>query len=84
LRSKYGITLEQYNIMLENQGGVCAICGDPPTIIHAGEKVSPLSVDHCHKTGKVRGLLCHPCNMALGLFKDNKDRLRAAAAYLED
>lgn len=84
LRSKYGITLEQYNEMLARQSGGCAICSTLPSIIHAGETVSSLSVDHDHTTGRVRGLLCHPCNMAIGLFKDNVDRLRSAAAYLED
>ena len=60
------------------QGGVCAICGRPPKY---GMR---LHVDHDHKTGLVRGLLCWPCNRALQAFRDDVARLRAAAAYLEE
>jgi len=62
-------------MVLEEQEGVCAICFDPPT-------VRPLSVDHDHKTGKARGLLCKRCNLGLGLFLDSQSRLEAAADYL--
>lgn len=78
--SRLGIAGRAYAEMLESQGGRCAICGgtDP-----GGSKNVHFAIDHCHETGTVRGLLCAPCNQALGLFKDNPERLRAAAEYLE-
>jgi Recombination endonuclease VII len=63
LRSSYGLTVEQYQEMVRQQNGVCAICGRPPK---GGKKTKRLSVDHCHKTGRIRGLLCTRCNIALG------------------
>lgn len=69
LRRTYGITLEDRRAMPQE----CAICGS----------VKSLSVDHCHTTGKVRNLLCTPCNTALGKFRDDPALLRAAALYLE-
>lgn len=75
LRQQFGITLDDYNVMLEAQGGVCAICGNI-------DPVRSLAVDHCHETGKVRGLLCRDCNQGLGLYRDNITRLHKAAEYL--
>ena len=66
---RYGLTIEQYDQMVEDQDGCCAICG--------GE-VDRLRVDHDHETGGVRGLLCHGCNTALGLMADDPERLLAA------
>lgn len=77
----YGLTDEQYRAMVEAQGGLCAICGQPETAIRRGA-VKPLAVDHDHETRKVRALLCHNCNAALGLMRDDPTRLRAAADYL--
>lgn len=77
----YNTTPEVYRGLLEKQAGCCAICRRPPEVAQ-GEKVGRLAVDHDHKTGKVRGLLCGPCNRGLGLFGDTTDRLYAAAAYL--
>lgn len=74
-KSRYGITDQTYTAMLAEQGCVCAICGERQV-----EQV--LVVDHCHDSSKVRGLLCRNCNSALGMFKDDPDRLLAAAAYL--
>lgn len=76
LKRDFGITLAQYNIKLESQGGVCAICSDPP-----GKR--PLAVDHDHQTGKIRGLLCLTCNVGIGSLKDNSEILRRAITYLE-
>lgn len=76
LNKTYSLSLEEYNDMLVKQQGVCQICLRPP-INRA------LAVDHCHKTGKIRGLLCGSCNTALGSMQDNPDRLRQAALYLE-
>ena len=70
---KYNLTIEDYNNILEQQNNACAICKD-------GDK--KLVVDHCHSTGKVRGLLCHNCNVALGMFKDNQEILDRAKEYL--
>jgi hypothetical protein len=75
LRHRYGIELEDYDRMLSEQGGVCYICKDPP-----GKKL--LSVDHCHKDGTIRGLLCHNCNNGLGKFKDNIVLMYRAITYL--
>lgn len=76
MKAKHGITLDEYNAMLAAQNGRCAICFALP------EK-KRLSIDHCHATLKIRGLLCAPCNHALGFFKDEPKRLREAANYLE-
>jgi hypothetical protein len=77
LLNLYGITLEQYNDLLAKQGGVCAICQGP----HRG-RGKFYHVDHDHKTGDVRGLLCHYCNTAIGSLKDDPALLEKAAAYL--
>jgi|TARA_R110001632_G_C11115291_1_gene392958 hypothetical protein len=79
LKYKYGITLNDYNTMLKSQAASCAICGtkDPGR----GEK---LYVDHCHRSKKVRGLLCLTCNIGLGHFKDNTSLLITAANYLDN
>jgi hypothetical protein len=76
LIKKYGITLNDYNSLLLKQNGCCKICCEP----HKENKT--LAVDHCHKTGKVRGLLCHHCNTAIGLLKENPIFLNNAINYL--
>lgn len=75
LRRHHGITIEQYDVMWEQQNGKCAICGN------TGEGRA-LCIDHDHKTGKIRGLLCVRCNTALGSFRDDINRLRNAILYL--
>lgn len=80
IRYKYGITAVQYYMMLDQQAGQCKICkGARP-----GERgrTSRMDIDHCHSTGKVRGLLCPRCNKAIGLLGDNTDFLTAAIKYL--
>jgi hypothetical protein len=79
----YGITIEQYDEMLARQDGVCAICRGEETRTMAGT-VLALCVDHDHETGRVRGLLCHPCNMLLGFARDDEERLQAAVRYLSE
>lgn len=81
LRRKYGVSLEWYNETLANQNGVCAICKQPETAVIKG-RVIAMPVDHCHKTGKARGLLCTKCNRGLGLFRDSKAFLMSAIEYL--
>lgn len=78
----YRITLEEYLDLAEKQNFVCSICGKENFAMgqnHSG----CLVVDHNHETGKVRGLLCHNCNRALGLFKDNPSVLQKAFEYLK-
>lgn len=77
IRRTYGITLEQYEEMLNDQNGGCAICGKTPE-----QENRRLPIDHCHDTGRVRGVLCAKCNQALGMFNDNPDLLCNAAEYL--
>jgi hypothetical protein len=78
LKTKYDITLDQYDDMYEEQQGRCAICGtDQP-----GGRGNHFAVDHDHLTGQVRSLLCEGCNTGLGKFKDNPDLLRSAQLYL--
>lgn len=83
LRNKYGISLDDYNRLLAKQGGVCAICSQPERMKNGRSgKVSPLAVDHCHGTGRVRGLLCFSCNVALGKFNDDPKILKKALDYV--
>lgn len=76
LRRSYGITVEQYDQVFEIQGGVCAICGG---VNLDGRR---LFVDHNHETGKIRGLLCLPCNYALGYLKESPELFIKALHYL--
>lgn len=78
LKRNYDILEKDYNKMFWEQDGRCAICRK-----HQTELKKTLSVDHNHITGKVRGLLCHNCNMAIGLFKENKNNLLCAINYLD-
>lgn len=76
LKKRFGITLDDFNNMLEKQDHVCAICHNPQ---HTDNS---LAVDHCHSTNKVRGLLCTNCNKLLGHAKDNQETLLSAVEYL--
>ncbi|MFE2065661.1 endonuclease VII domain-containing protein [Streptomyces sp. NPDC059467] len=73
LKRNYGLTEAERDAMIAAQYGMCAICLDAP----------PVHVDHCHKTGRVRGVLCFNCNSAIGKLRDKPDAARRAAAYLE-
>jgi len=74
----YGMTVEDYEIMLEKQDHKCAICGT-----HEDNQARSMAVDHSHKTGLVRGLLCFPCNSGMGSLGDSIDNLKKAITYLE-
>lgn len=73
LRRSYGLTRAGRDALIASQGGVCCIC----------LSAVPAHVDHCHETGRVRGVLCFSCNAALGQFKDQPEVIRRAAAYVE-
>lgn len=84
---RYGIRLADYDRMLEQQGGVCAICGEPEEKKQArkigGEKtVDSLQVDHDHETGRIRGLICWKCNVGIVKALENRDLAKRAAIYL--
>lgn len=78
LELKYGISYNEIQKLRTEQRGRCFICGCLGFTFSKG-----LAVDHCHKTGKIRGLLCPKCNIGLGHFEDNKHRLLSALSYLE-
>lgn len=78
LKSAWGMSPEDFAARLEKQGGKCAICD---TTTPGGK--GAFHIDHDHSTGKIRGLLCHRCNVGLGQFQDNIDRLERAKEYLK-
>lgn len=83
LRKRYGISVEEYDRMKADQGNACAICTRSFNDANIqGSHEANCVVDHCHTTGKVRGLLCPSCNLGVGKFNDCPDTLRAAAKYL--
>ena len=79
LMDTYGISSQDYEVLLDQQSGTCAICSSTET----GRKDTWFCVDHDHETGQVRGLLCNNCNRALGLFKDNEQLLKIASDYVK-
>lgn len=78
LRTKYGLSIEDYEKLLASQHGACAICTAVPS------SKRRLAVDHCHATGKIRGLLCHTCNNLLGVFETRKPQFEAYLLKGED
>ena len=85
LKRLYGLTVEQYDNILSEQKGRCAICGSESSQSRSYKLVgrAKFSVDHCHTTGKVRGLLCTKCNRALGLMNDSIESVLRMAEYLK-
>lgn len=83
LQRKYGISHEDYERILAEQGGGCALCGVKPEELTMGKYRTYLHVDHCHDTGQVRGLLCPDHNLLLGRFGDSPKMFRRILAYLE-
>jgi hypothetical protein len=79
LKRQYGVDWSAYSELLERQNGCCAICNRTDSGSHCSQR---LFVDHCHVSGKVRGLLCHHCNSALGLFQDSPTLLQNAINYV--
>ena len=80
LKHKFGLTLEDYEKLLKEQEGKCAIC----EATEGNSKDWNFAVDHDHETGKIRGLLCNNCNRGLGLLQDSEELLRKAAKYVEN
>lgn len=79
---KFGITKQKYAELFLSQNGVCAICEKPETATRKGV-VKALAVDHCHETGKIRGLLCSDCNTGIGKLKEDRKILISAIRYLK-
>jgi hypothetical protein len=85
LQKRYGITEEIYRKMYEDQKGCCAICTKHTSAVFSkGAEGFELCVDHCHETGKVRGLLCENCNTGIGKLNDDVKLLESAIKYLKD
>ena len=78
LRQKFDVDSELYELLYREQGGICAVCGST----NPGKGRKYFSIDHDHKTDRIRGLLCNTCNVAIGALRDDIDLLRAAIAYL--
>jgi hypothetical protein len=81
LKRRYGISIEEYKKIAISQNNKCAICRKVEARL-TNKRKNFLSVDHCHNTGKIRGLLCNACNIGLGKFKDNPLLLKKALKYL--
>lgn len=82
VKKYYNLGAEEYLQMILDQNNVCAICHKAETAKTSKGDTRPLAVDHCHKTGKVRSLLCAKCNGMLGMVDDSEDHLNAAIDYL--
>ena len=85
LKLRFNLTLEEYNLMFDAQGGICKICSMPEiTRKNNSDEVRMLAVDHDHNTGAVRGLLCASCNVQLGYYEKTKLRAAEFEKYLEE
>ena len=80
---KLGLKNEDFIKLNEEHNGLCSICNNPETSKSRNGGVRRLAIDHCHTTGKIRGLLCHDCNTGLGKFKDDINLLQKAIEYLK-
>jgi hypothetical protein len=84
LKSSYGLSLTDYENLFAKQGGLCKICGQPGSLKTCHTQRHDLYVDHCHKSGAIRGLLCQKCNTILGLSGDSCSVLLSAVDYLNN
>ena len=84
LKKNYGITAEEYHALYDSQEGRCAVCQDevPNLLKYDGDGRRVVALDHCHDSGRIRGILCRDCNVGLGTFRDDPNRLRSAIEYL--
>lgn len=78
MKKQYGITVEEYDEMLARAENKCEICG-----VHQKDLKKKLVIDHCHDTGKLRGMLCHACNLAIGKLGDSYEKVKRATDYLK-
>lgn len=83
VKSRHRMTVEHYERLLLEQGYVCAICKNPEKAKTKTKGTKSLAIDHCHVTGKIRGLLCQKCNMSLGLLNENFDSILSMAKYVQ-
>ncbi len=83
IRNSYGIGALDWLDIYSKQNGVCAICGSKGFVLNKDRHKRLLVIDHCHETGKVRGLLCHQCNQGIGMFKENLEFLKKAVKHVE-
>lgn len=83
LKKKYGLSVEDYQTLFDKQDGKCACCSTRLNIVKSNNGHDTACVDHNHKTGKVRGLLCNHCNRALGLLKEDAEVMKKLISYLE-
>lgn len=83
LQKTYGISIDQYNEMLHEQNSVCAVCFEPSTVMRKDGRIHSLCVDHDHRTGEVRSLLCHTCNTLLGHIEIDPARVQRLLSYLK-
>lgn len=83
LKRKWGMSISDFDLLYDKTGGICPICSaymhKPPSKEH---RATTACVDHCHITGKIRGVICRTCNLGLGYFKDDPESLKLASAYL--
>jgi hypothetical protein len=85
IQKQYGITEEEYTLLWENTKGVCKICNATmESALFKNTRGVRAVVDHCHKTGDIRGIICHKCNGGLGQFDDDLENLKRAVQYLEE
>ena len=86
IKAKYGISVQDYEDMLVTQNYSCKICGSKKANRDWKEKTQRIGlfVDHCHTTGKVRGLLCNKCNVGLAMFNEDLDTFASAMAYIKE
>jgi endogenous inhibitor of DNA gyrase (YacG/DUF329 family) len=82
LRKTYGISLQEFEQMVEDQNNLCAICKEPEVMKQKDGRLFPLCVDHNHETGQIRDLLCRRCNMALGLLREDTSLVDAMKQYI--
>jgi hypothetical protein len=85
LKNTYNMTIDEYNLLLKKQKGLCAICKKQETVVSnkTNGTIDSLRVDHCHSTNINRGLLCSKCNLAIGLFKENLITIKNSIQYLK-
>lgn len=81
---RFGLSEEDYLKLLTDQNGKCAVCKEAETEVYSEGKIKMLAVDHCHKTNRIRGLLCSACNKAEGLLKSDVQRVLSLAEYLRE